>query len=446
MNNKSMILAGSFAILLFFAAAVWWLLTPNWVALFPNSVPEASQQNILLLLSKHNIEYKVDGDKNTILIKSPELKRAQLMLAENGQPEEISTGLEVFNSSDYGLSEFAQSVNYQRGMEEELSRTVRKLKGIKDARIHLTIKKDSIFEDRKLPPKATVVIKPVSGTQVSKESVRGIQQIVAAAVPNLQAHQVVVVTDAGDILSTTDSDVEEDTSEIEDKFTNRISNLLQGILNKDEYKVSVNVVMDYKKKTTVEENYFPDMNTGKGFLAKKMTSEKTTTDAVSNSPQSNRNNEEEYLFSRERSEIVYPQGQLVKITVGLVVNRTMSDIERDSLSKLIFTSLGMVESRGDKISIFVAPKPKDQNLQLTTVVESQSPVLENNRIHEAVPAIDKFLLENKYLLVILFGALVALLLILLSLVLRLKTANINQISDVELRKLSNDLKAWVNQP
>lgn len=441
-----MILAGSFAIIIFFAAGVWWLFSPSWVALFPQPVPESAQQSVLFLLSKHNIDYKVDSAKNIILVELSARKKAQLMLAENGQPEKLSAGLEVFNSSDYGLSEFAQNVNYQRGMEEELSRTLKKLQGVKDARIHLTIKKDSLFEDRKQPPKATVVIKPISGVRFTTESVHGMQQIVAAAVPNLDPSQVVIVTDAGEVLSSSGTDsTGQEASGLEEKYTQRIVNLLQGVLAEGGYKISVNVVMDYKKKTTVEENYFPDANTGKGFLAKRKISDKSTADNTqSSSPQLNKNNEEEYLFSRERSEIVYPEAELVKITVGLVINRSMTDVERDNLIKLIFTSLGMIESRGDKISLFVAPKIQVKSDANLTVDLSASKSIEGNKI-QSLSSIDSFVIKYKFVLVSVISVLIISMLLLLFLVYRSSKSRTTHLTEFELKKLSNDLKLWSSQ-
>jgi flagellar M-ring protein FliF len=440
MNNKSIILAGSVAVLLCFVAIGWWILSPAWVLLFPHTVSESSQQNILLLLNQKNIEYELDSAKNTILVKSTDLKKAQIMLAENGQPEEQSTGLEVFNSSDYGLSEFAQNINYQRGMEEELARTVKKLKGIKDVRVHLTIKKDSLFDDRKQPPKASVVITPHTGQTLNALNIRGIQEIVAAAVPNLEPQQVVIVTDTGIVLSSNNMDSpQQDSMGLEEKYIQQISHLLAGILDEGDYKVSVNVILDNKKKVTVEENYYPDMNTGKGFLTKRKTAEKTTSDpAVSGTPQTNRNNEEEFVFSKERSEIIYPTGELVKITVGIVINKRLAETDKDSISKLIFNSLGMIESRGDKLSLYTGNKvespraplaAKDLSFVSKPLVSNTSKTYLTERIHWVLIGLFIFI-----------GATFLFLFLYVSSVRKNRVG----LSQLELNNLSKELRDWMH--
>lgn len=443
MNNKTMLLTGTAAIFVFFIAIAWWILAPAWILLFPHPLSELSQQHVLLLLNQHNVEYKLDSAKNTILVKSSELQKAQVMLAENGQPEEQSSGLEVFNSSDYGLSEFAQNINYQRGMEEELARTIKKLQGIKSARVHLTIKKDSLFDDRKQLPKATVVIKPLTDEAVSPRSVRGIQEIVAAAVPNLEPQKVTLVTDTGQVLSSASLEETKDVPGLEEKYTRQISYLLNGIFNSDDYKISVNVAMDYKKKVTVEENYFPNKSTGTGFLAKRKSVERSGSEStLGEVSKSTRDDEEEYLFSKEHSEIVYSTGEIKKIAVGIVINKTLTENERLNIEKLIFSSLGMVETRGDKISIFITNKPDQNSVLLATdnISLQQAPKV-------LLSDVDAFLIANKILIIVFLSILLLVILLMFILYKRARstTERTAIINDVEVKQLSDELKEWLNK-
>ncbi len=444
MNNKSIFLAGIFATILFIVAIGWWLLSPAWVLLFPHPISDQSQQNVLLLLNQKNIEYSIDSAKNTILVKSADLKAAQTMLAENGQPEEQKVGLEAFNSSDYGLSEFAQNINYQRGMEEELARTIRTLKGIKDARVHLTIKKESLFEERKQTPKASVVVTPFLNQTITAVQVVGIQEIVSAAVSNLEARQVVVITDAGVVLSSSDENlVQQGADGIESKYNQRISHLLLAIMDESEFKVSVNVVVDKKKKVTVEENYFPNVNSGKGFLTKRKIAEKKQSASASPDESDNSKSEEvEYLYSKERSEIVYPTGEVVQITVGIVIAKPLSESEKTNITKLVFNSLGMVEARGDKVSLFSSAKSKQEDnvvsMSDAAPAELSSPVLPVKEVStqaRIIENLDLFVMEFIACLIFFFIAFQVYLM-------RAKKSAAN-LNEAEMAKLSNDLKSWM---
>lgn len=444
MNNKSIFLAGIFATILFVVAIGWWLLSPAWVLLFPHPISDQSQQNVLLLLNQKNIEYSIDSAKNTILVKSADLKAAQTMLAENGQPEEQKIGLEAFNSSDYGLSEFAQNINYQRGMEEELARTIRTLKGIKDARVHLTIKKESLFEERKQIPKASVVVTPYLNQTITAVQVVGIQEIVSAAVSNLEARQVVVITDAGVVLSSSDENlVQQGTDGVESKYSQRISHLLLAIMDESEFKVSVNVVVDKKKKVTVEESYFPDVNSGKGFLTKRKIAEKKQSASTYSDESDNSKSEEvEYLYSKERSEIVYPTGEILQITVGIVIAKPLSESEKTDISSLVFNSLGMSEARGDKVSLFSLEKNKRENNVVSksdmSPVKLPSPVLP-----EQEGSIRTRIIENLDLIFMGFVACLVLSFIAFQVYLMRAKERVTDLSEAEMFKLSNDLKSWM---
>jgi len=355
MNSKKMILTGVSFVFFVVIAIVWWLLSPTWLPIYPGQVLGSSQNEVVDILNKKGIEYKVDKKTNQLLLRSHDLAKAQSVLSENGLPKEQGSGLEIFNNSDYGLSEFAQTINYQRGMEEELARTLRRMSGIKNARVHLTIKKESLFEDRKQEPKASVVLSLKSGFTLDQEKILGVQEVIAAAIPNLDANKVVIVTDAGHVLAGSEADTSVNRlGSVEQKYTNTVTELLQDIVPAGMFKVSVNVIVDNKKKTTIEENLYPDLNNGKGFLLRKKMSEK--------SPEANMDghrggsqtqSEEEYIYSKEKSEIVYPTGEITKISVGLVISMPIALSEQEAINRLIFESLGMNAERGDRVSIYV---------------------------------------------------------------------------------------------
>lgn len=441
MNNKSIILAGGVTVIGLFLAVSLWILSPKWVPLFPGTISDSSQQSALLLLSQKNIQYELDSSKGLILVKSSDLGAAQLMLADNGLPEEHVAGLEVFNSSDYGLSEFAQTINYQRGMEEELARTIKKLKDIKDARVHLTIKKDSLFEERKQPPKASVVVTPHANQVLTSQVVVGIQEIVAAALPNMEPKQVVIVTNSGNVLSSTTDHPGQSSQGIEEKYIKLVSGLLAAIMGEGQYKVSVNVVIDNKKKVTVQESFFPDVNTGKGFSTRRKTSEKSTLNgsSIEEAPQTQKTNEEEFVYSKERSETVFPSGEITKITVGIVITKSISDADKENITKLIFNSLGMIETRGDKVSLFAS-----QSIEKSAPHELSNPSVAAAPVTSTNTAVEDPLVRRAHLISYALTAVLVAFFLLLIAYLRAYKRNQVVISDDELKKLSSELKNWLH--
>lgn len=443
MNKKQILSVGIFAVVSLLAAILWWAIKPSWAPLYPVALSDSAQQNVILLMHKENIEYKIDSSKNLILVKSDQLNNAQATLAENGLPEKQNTGLEVFNSSDYGLSEFAQNINYQRGIEEELARTIKRLHAIKDARVHLTIKKDSIFEDRKQPPKASVVVQPKENDLISAENVKGIQQIVSAAIPNLEPNNVIVIKDDGVVISVGSSqeDLGHNSNALEHKYKNQIDSLLFDVFGESIYGVTVNVLADNKKKITVEENYFPDMNTGKGFATKIRVSEKTDTNP-SDEKVSNKSNEEEYIYSKERSEIVYPMGEVLKISVGVVIQKDLSEVEQKRIANLIFNTLGMMESRGDRVSVFSAIAKKSASSSVPVDTVNGDSVMPAERKNDQEYYFSILEPKNKIILgVFIFLTSIAMIVFFNY----LRSSRRPTVSDAELNKIISDLKSWVKE-
>lgn len=452
MNSKKMMLIGASTVFFVLVSIVWWLLSPTWLPIYPNQLSDSSQNEAIDILNKQGIEYKVDKKTNQLLLRSYDITKAQKVLSENGLPKEQSSGLEIFNNSDYGLSEFAQNINYQRGMEEELARTLRRMSGIKNARVHLTIKKESLFDERKQEPKASVVLSLKPDFVLDQEKILGIQEVIAAAVPNLDASKVVIITDGGRVLTAGEAnDYSNKLGSIEEKYTNIVDGLLQNILASSEYKVSVNIIFDNKKKMTIEENIYPDLSSGKGFFLRKKTSEKTPDVAVDGHRSGSQiQSEEEYLYSKEKSEIVYPGGEIVKVSVGLVINKLIAESERDAIGQLIFDALGMSAERGDKVSVYT----KEQSFTNSTL-DNHSAVEENLLREMSSPIKDtkatqithKFMsyLESKVgMLMLLCVILFFLSNIFLILWLSGKNKKQKNMTDIERQNLIAEIKHWMN--
>ncbi|GGY84933.1 flagellar M-ring protein [Cellvibrio zantedeschiae] len=358
MNNKQVTIVGVVAILMIILSIVWWMISPTWVSLFPVEITDLEKTSVTNTLTSAAIDYKYDESSKKILIKSEDVLKAHAVLETKGIPQKNGVGLEMFSNSEYGLSEFVQGINYQRAMEEELVRSIRLIKGIKDARVHLAIKKQSIFEEKKEDSKASVILTFKENTVVDSGMVRGVQQIIAAAIPSLSAGSIVILSDDGIIL-TRDSDetYSAETNTLEQKYTNSISKLLSSYFDHTAYSVTVDVKFDKKKKVTVEENYVPDSRTGKGYLLKSRQSEKKSdVDEAQGTGQNQNLKEEEFAYSKERSEIVYPVGSIEKISAAVVIQGELAKSEKDALQDLIFNSIGMDAARGDTISIIAASR------------------------------------------------------------------------------------------
>ena len=74
-------------------------------------------------------------------------------------PRSGRIGFELFDKTNFGASEFAEQVNYHRAIEGELERSVMSIREVEQARVHITMAKDSLYTEQREPAKASVLVK-----------------------------------------------------------------------------------------------------------------------------------------------------------------------------------------------------------------------------------------------------------------------------------------------
>jgi flagellar M-ring protein FliF len=152
-------------------------------------------------LDRLKTPYRLAEDGTTILVPQDKVDAARINVLGGDLPLKGAVGFELFNKTDMGLTEFAQKINYQRALQGELARTIMALDQVETARVHLSLPESGIFEKDRRAAKAAVTIATKLGGPLDNTVVRGVQQLVASAVPELQAANVAVLDARGELLS-----------------------------------------------------------------------------------------------------------------------------------------------------------------------------------------------------------------------------------------------------
>ena len=129
------------------------------------------------------------------------LAESRLALAAAGLPKTGRIGFELFDKSNFGATEFVEHINYKRALEGELERSVMSLAEVEQARVHLTLPKESVFLDQQQPAKASVMVKLRPGAHLSPQNVLAVTNLVASAVEGLTPDAVSVVDMDGTLLT-----------------------------------------------------------------------------------------------------------------------------------------------------------------------------------------------------------------------------------------------------
>jgi flagellar M-ring protein FliF len=154
-------------------------------------------------LEKDQIPYKL-LDNNVIKVPKKVVYKERITIASLGIPKNNGVGFELFDKQEFGATSFDQNVKYLRALEGELSRTINALSPIASATVSLALPKDTLFVEKQADPTASVMIELIDGRRLSAKQIRGIKNLVSAAVPKLSSSNVMLVDSEGETLGDED--------------------------------------------------------------------------------------------------------------------------------------------------------------------------------------------------------------------------------------------------
>ncbi len=228
-----------------------------------------SSDNALILqhLQQNQIPYKILKD-DTILIPKDKVYEERITLASQGIPKTSKVGFEIFDTKDFGATDFDQNIKLIRAIEGELSRTIESLNPILKANVHIAIPKDSVFVAKEVPPSASVMLKLKPDMKLSPTQILGIKNLIAAAVPKLTTENVKIVNENGESIG--EGDILENSKELaleqlrykqnfENILENKIVNILAPIVgSKNKVVARVNAEFDFSQKKSTKETFDPN--------------------------------------------------------------------------------------------------------------------------------------------------------------------------------------------
>src|SRR5947209_9600379 len=159
---------------------------------YSNLAPEDAAQ-VLTRLKETGVDYRLADGGTSVLAPSSKVAEVRLALAASGLPKSGRIGFEIFDRTNFGVSEFAEQINYHRALEGELERSIMALAEVERARVHITFPKDSIYTESKQPAKASILLSLRPGAVVSAQNVMAICHLAASAVEGLQPEAVSVL-------------------------------------------------------------------------------------------------------------------------------------------------------------------------------------------------------------------------------------------------------------
>ncbi len=287
--QKVGLLAGIAAVIALAAVALLWVRTPEYRVLYSN-LSDKDGGEVLASLGTLNIPYRMADGGTAILVPSGMVYDTRLRLATQGLPKGSAVGFELMEAQKFGISQFAEQVNYQRALAGELSRTIQALAPVQSARVHLAIPRPTVFVREQLKPSASVLVSLYAGRSLDEAQVTAIQHLVASSVPELMARSVTVVDQVGNLLTGTSEGVQQagglDASQlkyvhaIEAAYVTRIENILQPIVGRENVRAQVAANLDFSWAEQTSETFRPNPGAQEQTLRSQQTVETTSSNPV----------------------------------------------------------------------------------------------------------------------------------------------------------------------
>ncbi|MEQ6289319.1 flagellar basal-body MS-ring/collar protein FliF [Vogesella sp. GCM10023246] len=265
-NNRKILLFTAVAAVLSIAIALMaFNREPSYKILFTGLADRDGGQ-ITAALQQMNIPYQL-GDGGVISVPNDKVYDARLRLASQGLPKAGGVGFELMDKQKFGISQFAEQVNYQRSIEGELARTIESVAAVDSARVHLAMPKQSVFVRDQQLPTASVMLTLRGGRILDAGQIAGILHLVSSSVPNLPVGNVSIVDQDGNLLSAL-PDLNGNSGmdrrqlayirQIEADYAKRVETILEPIFGKGNARAQVTATVDFSEVEQTSETYRPN--------------------------------------------------------------------------------------------------------------------------------------------------------------------------------------------
>ncbi|MDR0842079.1 MAG: flagellar M-ring protein FliF, partial [Acidobacteriota bacterium] len=359
--------------------------------------PEDAQA-IVAKLEEDKRDFRVKGDSILVAAPKDEIDKLRLEISGAGLGRSGKIGYEIFDKSQFGMTDFTEQINLQRALEGELARTISSLSEISRARVHIVLPKDSYFEEARESAKASVVLSLKKGADLPKSGIEGIKGVVAGAVPGLSIHNVSIVDDEGRVLaqSMESSDMAHSEREsaareqLEKEMAGKVVAILEPLVGKRNVHAKASVEMDFNTMEQTEETYNPNPP---AVLSHQRSEERTAGASVgagipgtqSNvgvaeaavaatiGPERMRESEvTNYEVNKTVRRTVQPKGSVRRLSVAVILNNktvttkaadgtvttktaAIPENELNACRELVLAAVGYDEQRGDVVTVENVP-------------------------------------------------------------------------------------------
>ncbi len=246
-------------------AFAFWLSQPTYRVLFSDMDAESASA-VTERLRGQDVTFQLTDGGRSIQVPADQLDQLRLDFAGAGLPQSGRLGFELFDRTQFGATEFLEGVTYRRALEGEIARTIATIAEVSSARVHIAMAKDSLFQAKEQPAKASVVLRLKNRAPLSPTTVTGIRSLVAFAVEGLRPELVTILDTQGRPLTsdaTDDAPLGATQIERQQRFERdlalKVVALLEPVVGVDRVRVNVAARLNIDTEDRLEERWEPNV-------------------------------------------------------------------------------------------------------------------------------------------------------------------------------------------
>ncbi|MEQ1515230.1 MAG: flagellar basal-body MS-ring/collar protein FliF [Usitatibacteraceae bacterium] len=450
-KNLLMLGVGVASLIALITAAVMWGKTPDYKVLYSN-LSDKDGGAILAQLSQMNIPYKHADGGGAILVPSDQVHDARLKLASQGLPKGSTVGFELLENQRFGATQFQEQVNFQRGLEGELAKSIQSLSSVQSARVHLALPKQSAFLREQQKPSASIILNLYPGRTLDRAQVAGIVHLVSSSVPDLAMKNVTALDQHGTMLSNAgdtnanglDPEKLNYVQQLEQSYIRRVLDLIEPIVGRNNVRAQITADIDFSVIEQTAETFKPNVGDASvrssalndssagagasaqgvpGALSNQAPAKPTAplqgaagapaaqTPPAGTAAPGKRELTTNYEVDKTIRMEKRPVGSVKRLSAAVVVNNTrvvdkdgkvtmvpLSEADLAKITSLVREAIGFTQPRGDSLNVVNVPFNIDEK-----VVEAELPLWKQPENISLAKEVGKGLTLVIGLLVLIFG-------------------------------------------
>ena len=376
-----------------------WSSQTNFVPLYGGLDPSDSGRIVDQLRSR-DVAFELSASGATVSVPQSEVDELRLNFAAQGLPEGGNIGFELFDGSGFTATDFVQRLNFQRGLQGELARTIETFSAVESTRVHVVLPERSLFVSDQRPATASVVLRLRPGRALSTSEVAAIAHLVSGAVEGLEKASVTIVDTSGAVLydgaqvaANGSIGLGLDRLEMQRNYEQAIERDVQALLDSavgaGHSVVQVRATLNFDRLETETETFAPDTDGDGVMRSSTSVTESYATEggellgavpgAVANVPGANTGlptpvasatestesgtgtsyvrteSVSNFEIGRTVTRSVEAPGDVERLSVSLLLDESVTAEQATTLSDAVAAAVGIDQSRGDTIVLGQLP-------------------------------------------------------------------------------------------